>query len=67
MTDNNVVTLYKKPSPVEIEIEMTDEEVDQIMNEVRRAPANEMMEFLFVLMSENKCVTISAQVNPSTE
>lgn len=65
MTDN-VVTLYSKPRPVEIEVEMTDEEIMEILDEVKRAPKGEFMEFHFVLLSETKCVTIRAEV-PTSE
>lgn len=61
MTDN-VVTLYSKPNPVEIEIEMTDEEIMDILDELQRSPKGEFMEFHFILLSDRKCITIRAEV-----
>lgn len=65
--ENNVITLYRSAEPIEIELPMEDEEIDRILTNIRSAPKNEMVDFHFVLISENKCMTISAQVDPNFE
>jgi flagellar capping protein FliD len=59
---DNVVSLYREPSPVEIEIDVTPEELDEIRDEINSAPNGSRMQFVFNLNDGERVVSISAEI-----
>lgn len=59
---SNVTTIYAKPKPIEIDLPLENEELDLIIDQIRRAPKNHDIEFIFTMRSENSQLTVNARV-----
>jgi hypothetical protein len=57
-----VVTLYKNPPPIEINVDLEDEEMRDIIRIIKMAPRNCSINFLFKMQSGKQVLTVSSEI-----